>query len=263
MTVRCDACGTENRDKAMFCRGCAGKLPAFALAKKPPASESPPIHPAAPRSRGSLPGATDAGSTWSSITSGTLFGGTRTRLAVFALLMIALGASIAWFARGTAGSDRSVSPPSPRDSATASALPPETSLSAGETLVRESSGSPATQRDEPAAPPEVATAPASSAASPAPPVAPADRQTSGAEVVTPGTDSGPAPRNAGRRSGPPPASTRAADPRTGCEHLFFAFAARCEANHCQQSAYARHPRCDAVREQRRRDDARRNSMPVS
>jgi hypothetical protein len=54
-------------------------------------------------------------------------------------------------------------------------------------------------------------------------------------------------------------TTRSAgDPRAGCEHLFFVLAARCEAEHCEQAAYARHPRCEAVRDQRRRDEARRN-----
>ena len=30
MSVVCTACHTENRDHAMFCHGCAGKLPGFA-----------------------------------------------------------------------------------------------------------------------------------------------------------------------------------------------------------------------------------------
>ena len=30
MPVNCAVCHTENRDNAMFCQGCAGKLPAFA-----------------------------------------------------------------------------------------------------------------------------------------------------------------------------------------------------------------------------------------
>ncbi|MEJ8822167.1 zinc ribbon domain-containing protein [Variovorax humicola] len=29
MSTACPACGTDNRDNAMFCRGCLGKLPAF------------------------------------------------------------------------------------------------------------------------------------------------------------------------------------------------------------------------------------------
>ena len=54
------------------------------------------------------------------------------------------------------------------------------------------------------------------------------------------------------------AQRSAGDPRAGCEHLFFALAARCEANHCNEAAYARHPRCAIVKEQRLRDEARRN-----
>jgi hypothetical protein len=40
--------------------------------------------------------------------------------------------------------------------------------------------------------------------------------------------------------------------------LFFVLAARCEASHCDEAAYTRHPRCNVVRDQRRRDEARRN-----
>ena len=29
MSVVCERCGTSNRDNAMFCIGCAGRLPAF------------------------------------------------------------------------------------------------------------------------------------------------------------------------------------------------------------------------------------------
>lgn len=74
----------------------------------------------------------------------------------------------------------------------------------------------------------------------------------------PGTGS-PAPRPAAAAEAPRQVSQRA-DPRVGCEHLFFAFAARCEANHCAEAAYARHSRCDEVRAQRQRDEARRNLM---
>jgi len=56
----------------------------------------------------------------------------------------------------------------------------------------------------------------------------------------------------------PPVRAVALDPRGGCETLNFIFAARCEAAHCDKPEYTRHPRCDLVREERRRDEARRN-----
>jgi hypothetical protein len=70
----------------------------------------------------------------------------------------------------------------------------------------------------------------------------------------------PAPRGApaNRLGAPAPVRVVAADPRRGCEHLNFIFASHCEATHCDQQVYAQHPRCEAVREERRRDVARRN-----
>jgi hypothetical protein len=57
-----------------------------------------------------------------------------------------------------------------------------------------------------------------------------------------------------------PARAAALDPRQGCQNLNFFSAARCEAAHCDQQAYTRHPRCNEVRADRRRDEARRNPM---
>ena len=57
-----------------------------------------------------------------------------------------------------------------------------------------------------------------------------------------------------------PARAAALDPRQGCQNLNFFSAARCEAAHCDQPAYTRHPRCNEVRADRRRDEARRNPM---
>jgi len=68
----------------------------------------------------------------------------------------------------------------------------------------------------------------------------------------------------GRRQQPQPPSTRrttvaaAANPREMCVGLNFIAAARCEATQCDKAKYQRSPRCDAVREERRRDEARRN-----
>jgi hypothetical protein len=125
---------------------------------------------------------------------------------------------------------------------------------------------------------------------PLPPVAPADHERLlPPEPVRPAETLGPAESLVGPGPGPvqgelvqvPPlrrgndASTvrteesrkvvarpSAADPRPGCAHLNFIAAARCEAALCAKAQYARHPHCNAVREQTRRDVARRNPLQL-
>ena len=257
MTARCEACGTENRDKAMFCRGCAGKMPAFVPTRRPsddrpdgsrPIARAPGTsEPSTAASASSPPAAADR--------SGSVLTGPR--IAVIALAMTMLGAVIAWFGLTSSGAARpaDVIASAPVAAAVAQ-LSPEASLSPGETLEAGRASDPA------------ATSPALASPSPDKGDVAAPRGASGAnsssEISTADVEPSPPARSAIRRPAPVPSSSnRASDPRAGCEHLFFAFAARCEANHCQLPAYARHPRCEVVREQRRRDDARRNSMPTS
>lgn len=255
MTVRCNACGTENRDKAMFCRGCAGKLPAFAPTKKPAGGD-----PDASRVATRTPGASGS-SAATNAPSPTTTGRARFDLAdprtlMFALLMVMIGAAVLWFALTFTDAGRPA-PGIPSTPAIAERLPPEASLSMGETLDDD--------RARDAATPSPALA-ASSSSGMAHPAIPDDPSVAGppSEIAPPDAGSAPPSRSTGRRSTQvAPGTGRASDPRTGCEHLFFAFAARCEANHCQLPAYARHPRCEVVREQHRRDEARRNSMPTS
>lgn len=238
MTVICQACQAHNRDKAMFCRGCAAKLPAFA-ATGPSALQTLPA--ALTPTRGPSPYATpqrahrllDLPGAWGWFGAVLLLG-----VALIALLSwvtltpmwpgagtapkaaptpVALAAAVP-----AAAPSLSASTPTP----TSSSVPFEAALAPGESPI---------ERALPAAvPPPVVTP------SMAPPrmVTPASKPAAASE----------APRQASGR----------ADPRVGCQHLFFAFAARCEANHCAQAAYARHPRCDEVRAQRQRDEARRN-----
>ncbi|WP_345537489.1 hypothetical protein [Variovorax defluvii] len=54
----------------------------------------------------------------------------------------------------------------------------------------------------------------------------------------------------------------ALDPRPGCAHLHFIAASRCEANQCAKPQYYRHPHCAVVREQTRRDVARRDPLQL-
>ncbi|HUD32955.1 MAG TPA: hypothetical protein VMR43_08040 [Variovorax sp.] len=253
MTVRCDACGTENRDKAMFCRGCAGKLPAFAVTKNPSVGGAD-----APRLHAESTGASESSHAMQARKSRNpdrsfLGGAGVMRIALLSLLMVALGASIIWFMRVAAEAGHrvpSILPTSLADDP----LPPETSLSPGETLEESKLSDKVAKPSKSSIPTPDTVSPEANA--PMANVFP-EKASADLEPAVP-------PRNTGRRSA---AATqgggRALDPRSGCEHLFFAFAARCEANHCQQPAYARHSRCDAVRQQHRRDEARRNSMPAS
>jgi hypothetical protein len=236
MTVICQACQAHNRDKAMFCRGCAAKLPAFA-ATGPSALQTLPA--ALTRSRGPSPYATtprahrllDLPGAWAWFAAVLLLGTALIGLLSWVTL------TPMWPGAGTppkaattpaalAAAVPAAAPSLATSTPTSGSVPFEAALAPGESPV---------ERTAPAAvpPPAVMSLPA-----PARVVTPASKPVAAAE----------APRQASGR----------ADPRVGCEQLFFAFAARCEANHCAQAAYARHPRCDEVRAQRQRDEARRN-----
>ncbi|MDM0079876.1 hypothetical protein QTI17_04645 [Variovorax sp. J31P179] len=230
MPVICAACQTENRDAAKFCHGCARKLPGFAatgpslldgLRSKRPAAAAA-AHPAG------LAGQNAPREFWLGL--GAL------------MLAVAIGFG-GWFgyvtrkvpapAPASGAAPVAVAPPAPAQAAEAR-RPPEpmpqpvplgSSLSAGEAEVT----------DKPPAPPPAV------AAAPAPPP--------------------PTPAAVERRPAPTaPARAAALDPRQGCQNLNFFSAARCEAAHCDQPAYTRHPRCNEVRADRRRDEARRNPM---
>jgi hypothetical protein len=284
MTVICDACGTENRVRAMFCRGCANKLPAFA-----------PTGTSALETLGVRSSKYEAGASLQRPFPApeTLFKPESVRRWIATLVFftaVVLGL-VAWFAFGHRGASGSateklsqpaslpsadtvaIAPVVPDVSATAVGTPgsdplsPELSLGPDETL-EQSGGVKEFDANENA----IAAATASASASNGPQASPASASAATALMNRKSTESAattpsPTPNqrsstSPGRRAGANTSGNgRAADPRVGCDHLFFAFAARCEANHCQQAAYARHPRCDVVREQRRLDDARRNSLP--
>ena len=235
MTGLCANCHTANRDRAMFCIGCAGKLPAFA-ATGPSALETQGARLRPNKSVEDAASTTKAGAQPSHAPRGLV------------LAVLLLGATVvalaAWISFGP---DRAAAPgvasaaaplqtlpatPVAAPAPVAVAAPPiqipvESALSPGESTVPLAPPSTPAALPAPAAP-VIAAAPPAAAA----PIAPAPVRTS---------------------------TTRSAgDPRTGCEHLFFVLAARCEAQNCEQAAYSRHPRCEAVREQRRRDEARRN-----
>lgn len=231
MAVVCAACKTENRDNAKFCHGCAGKLPAFAATGpsaletmktwRPPNSQASAAGRLARESPALLPGETAA--FWVRV----------------GLMVLACGiALVGWHAYVT----RKFTPPAAMTSAIAAPPPPQrlgrvdppakpvspvplvSSLSLGELAV---------------APGPV---PVQAVQAPPPPLIELKPEPQIARVQPPRT----------------PSRVVALDPRQGCDKLNFFSAARCEAAHCDQPQYTRHPRCDAVREDRRRDYARRN-----
>ena len=225
MPVICAVCQTENRDAAKFCHGCARKLPGFAAtgpslldAMRPKKRAGSPPEPGPRRALAALPA--ESRGFW---------------IGLGLLLLAAALAFGGWFAYVT----RKVPPPPSSGAAQAVVAPPAPSPRQGDLKGPEPvplasslvAGEAEVAADQPAAPA------GSAAPTMAPPSAALPRQPSRAATATP---------------------RAALDPRRGCENLNFFSAARCEAAHCDQPAYTRHARCDAVREDRRRDEARRN-----
>lgn len=245
MTVICQACQAHNRDKAMFCRGCAAKLPAFA-ATGPSALET--LAPARPRSTGPAVAPSRHGPGLMALPWAR---GWFAAVVLMGTVLIALGV---WITLARTGPGAVV--PAMAEAKTEQSSPLVASAAATTTALPTASPPPpvpASSTPAPSPNPSPAVVPFESALSPgemAVDKAPA------AETPSPARPAHTARVVGG--AGRPSAAGGRADPRVGCEQLFFAFAARCEANHCAEAAYARHPRCDAVREQRRRDEARRN-----
>jgi len=238
MPVICAVCNTENRDSAMFCHGCARKLPAFAPTG-PSLLESMKLR----QSEGESFTASAAGGLGRLVMSAEMRGfWIRIGLLILALALGFLG----WFAYVT----RKVPLRPPETAKVLRAAPPAPSGPPTATIT----AIPKTQ--EPAKHLE--------------PVPLGNSLAAGEVEVPPGPAEVPAPPPVVSAPPPPsperrlpprvaqPARAMALDPRGGCETLNFIFAARCEAAHCDKPEYTRHPRCDLVREERRRDEARRN-----
>ena len=236
MTVICETCKTANRDKAKFCIGCARKLPAFA-ATGPAALATPEAM--RRQRRGNIDnGAPSARQDHSRrlrwwFAAALLLGGTAAALTGWIALTPGRTTATAATPSAAASAASSASPSATATATTAApaadAVPFESALAPGESAVTAGSAS---------------SAPIDNVATPA---------SASDNVQAPAQRPSSARTPSSRTSG-----NGRADPRAGCEHLFFAFAARCEANHCAEAAYARHPRCDVVRAERQRDDARRN-----
>ena len=244
MAVICAACQTENRDAAMFCHGCARKLPTF----KPTAPSLLETLRARDAAEAARP---------SSKAKSVMKRAVREPLFPLGVALLVAALTVGWYAKTTREP--------PKAAPVASAMSPPGAP--GPTVVASASVMPAAAALAPAKPGPLKPA------EPAPvplvaSLAPGEIELSPGRTFAPVAPAGPAAPvaaaapTAPERRAPPRAVTPprqvALDPRRGCETLNFVFADRCAAAHCDKPEYAHHPRCNLVREERRRDEARRN-----
>jgi hypothetical protein len=234
MAVICAACQTENRDAAMFCHGCARKLPAFA--------------PTAPSLLETLR-ARDAAAAARPLPrlESLLRRAVREPLFPLGVALLVAALTVGWYAQATRAQAKAASVSSAASAAKPAVVAP---ASVAVTPVK-----PEPPRLAVPVPLVASLAPGEIELSPTLPATPAPPVASAVQTAP------IAPIASARRSPPRVATSArpgALDPRHGCETLNFVFAAHCEAAHCEKPEYAGHPRCNVVREERRRDEARRN-----
>jgi hypothetical protein len=244
MPVVCAACKTENRANAMFCRGCAAKLPGFAATGPSALEGMKPLRPAQAAAPAAAPAAGP--------TPGMLPIETRAFWIRFAVLSVVITACFgSWVAYVTR------KPPAPAPATVAAAAPAKPAVS-----VR-ASAPPAAPLDrmplmmsEPVRTVE-ALGPKETIVEPGPMRSePEQRPTASYQPTVPIERTVPPRKIVARNGGD--GGNGAADPRPACAHLNFIAAARCEAAQCAKGPFNHHPHCNAVREQTRRDVARRN-----
>jgi hypothetical protein len=249
MPVVCDQCGTGNRETAKFCRGCAAKLPTFAATGPSALEGMKTLRAAHPAASPAMPPA------------GQLPIETRAFWIRFAVLSVAVTtAFVSWYAYVT----RKV-PLNPAPAPVVAEAPPAAPVR------------PAMAATLPLAPLDVPKldVPRLDAPKLAPPepLRATEALGPGERLVAPGpAQLEPLQAMRAPRIEPQPermehprkvaARPTAADPRPGCAHLNFIAASRCEANQCAKPQYYRHPHCSVVREQTRRDVARRNPLQL-
>jgi len=232
MPVICAVCHTENRDSAMFCHGCTRKLPAF-VPNAPSLLETMRAQDEAAAAR------------WSSRLASVLRRVVREPLFPLAAALLVSALTVGWYAQAM------------REPPLKAARATSVTSAAKPALV-----APATAAVAPVKPqmPKLVE-PVPLVAS----LAPGEIELSPGRAVTPAPAVASAAPAAAERRPPPrtatPSRLVAPDPRQGCEMLNFVFAARCEAAHCDKPEFAYHPRCNVVREERRREEARRNPAP--
>lgn len=236
MALICDVCQTTNRDRAMFCSGCARKLRTF-LANGP-SMLSKLDTPAWRHLTGRRPLPADRSpASVESLGRRTVC---RSWLAGAMLLVTGLVAAMAWNGLSNASPDLPTAQPT---GTLASDVAPS--------AVDEAFPARAVSTVPPPSVPSSATTPppAGTATIPARQIRPSGARSRPASSV------GPSPAPGGDTESP---GTRWRDPRVGCEHLFFPLAARCAATHCLDASHAGHPHCDQVRAETRRYEARRD-----
>ncbi|HYP82818.1 hypothetical protein [Variovorax sp.] len=265
MALLCEHCRAENRNAAKFCKGCGRKIaqswpseapaglgadPAMALATGVSAAAAPPSLP--PWASNDLPefpgapGAIDADAP-------------RARLLLPALAGVIIAvASVAWLAighrapsAGLASAAASAAPatpppaaPSVNAAAPAAKAPPTESTHAAATV----DAVPATVAAEP---PAVAEQPA-----PAKPVRKPVARKRAPPPPPPAVAAAPPPEVA--PPPPPPPS-----PQEACAGRNFIAKARCLADQCAQASQRSHPQCQAVRDQQRLEEEKRNPQWAS
>jgi hypothetical protein len=229
-TVVCDTCRTINRDSALFCKGCAGKLPAFYAAG------------AAADHASHAPGIADERAPTVLTLAISVLGFTAALATMLALLGL-------WYGGGATVEplpvSTAISPPAVTPVAAPNVVP--VALPAvGSNLQAASSN------DGPAGAASVDERPAAPAATP-----PVKREPR-------------AHANAARRASLQSPEQLAANYRRSargpvemCGGLNFIAHAVCVNNRCAQPANARHAQCQKPLRQRRQDEARRNLFLIN
>lgn len=279
MPVVCAACGTENREAAKFCRGCGARLAAAAPATTGDESAWPMTQPsdlggsaadertvilgapaAAPRPAPSLPPPPPIATPPAPVrppapanpmpTAAPASKGPWIAIGAVALLLVA-GAGAFWTFRGPSGA--ALPAPAPTAPVAASPLPPPTP--APEPAAQAPAPEPV-----PAAPPEPAPAPP-----PAPAPAPASAATPAPTKLRPKKEA-PAPVApkppvdvpVAVPVAPPPPPPPPPTPEAVCAGRNFIARAQCLAAECAKPDQRSHPQCEAVRQQQRLEEEKRN-----
>ncbi|MET0207633.1 MAG: hypothetical protein ABW220_01255 [Burkholderiaceae bacterium] len=279
MSVVCAHCDTENREGAMFCRGCVAKLPAF-VATGPAAIDVMKAFPRPTDPSRKAGGGSGATASWMNDADEPAGAAVDVGSRVFWMRVAAIAVAITvlivgWYSWVTRRAEPNALPMSV---ATSKEMMPSASAA---TPVRAAVIA-AAKQPEPQSLQPLQTVQPSETLGPGEALAPfgvlgsADvdrtqqqqqqqRQQQQGSAFMDREATTPARERSSRLAmipqqtpTEPSARVAAADPRTACASLNFVMASRCEAQQCAKPAYSRHPHCAAVRELTRRDVARRD-----
>jgi len=253
--LKCDACGTDNRDAAKFCKGCGGKLAQAWQAPQRDAS-------ALPGAAHALPGAPAIVLTGQPLRPEPMPAARPEPEMTFAtapprrgkgLFVVAGLAVFAVAAAVLVWTQQGRSPVGSEAPAVAASTLPATAAPAMVAMAAAPAPT-ASASDSATAPvPAPAVAESSPPAAPSPAAKPARKRAAPKPVAPPVVEAPPpAP--------PPPAPEPVAPPapQTTCGALNFIAKARCLAAECAKPGVGAHPQCEAVRRQQRIDEEKRN-----